>query len=355
MKSLVWRHKISGIILALLLGPLVESLLISLALMPWVMLSALITVPSLILSLLGVWSGLPALAVGSAACLSTAYMVGGSGAALAVCEACVIPAWAVMLILWRRPRFYQGVMQSAFFHFGALAVLVACLWITSGKDVIEYGMGLLRSMADAMPPQQTSLMLTSMGMTGMLGSETGISFGHMLTQQECARLLDDIYQISATDFRQTLAQTLLVGGMTSGALSYWLCARVAATRGDEPAVSYAHPRDWRLPGHLIIGPAACALACYLAWHAGLSGADAAYIAMFSLAIQLLTVQGMGCTDRFLFKKGLPPGPRRAVIIGLLLLFQMALPVLGAISGLFGSQGLVSNWLKNRNNKGGDPQ
>lgn len=353
-KGFNWRV-FWGILLGMMTGSLVEVLLLSLPYMPSGILTGLIVLPTLVASLLGTMAGWPALAAVSFSCLRAAIAWGGSAAGLAVAEAILLPVWGIQWILGRRPRFYQGIAQSACLQFGALAVLIINAWMLARQDPITMLLDYCRAVLERQP--ETPFMLGTMGQIGLFGSRTGLDFTRVLTRAQQSALLDELYALYKAELQLVLARIILYAGLLGGALSYWLSARMLARKGAEPQVSYAHPRDWFLPAHLILGPPACMLACYLCRQAGLPGADAAFYAMEGLCMLVFTAQGMGAVDRLLFGRGISPGIRNAVLIVAAMVVQIALTLIGAVSALLGRKGLISTRVRKGFNqhKGGNGQ
>jgi hypothetical protein len=344
-----------GILLGLMAGGLMEALLLSLPYMPSGMITGLIVLPTLIASLLGTMAGWPALVAVSFSCLRAAIAWGGSAAGLAVAEGILLPVWGIQWILNRRPRFFQGIAQSACLQFGALAVLVMSAWLLVRQDLVDVLLDYCRAVLERQP--ETPLMLNTMGQLGLFGRQTGLDFTRVLTRIQQSALLDKLYVLYKSELQLMLARIILYAGLLAGALSYWLSARILAKKGAEPPVSYAHPRDWFLPPHLILGPPACMLVCYLCWKMGLPGADAVFYAMEGLCMLVFTVQGIGAVDRLLFGRGASPRIRQAVLIVAAMVAQIVLALIGAASVLLGRKGLISTRIRKRShqNKGGNGQ
>lgn len=349
MEKRVSRKLVPGVIWGLVSGALLAPALLAMFLST-VLASPFVLLPTVAAAMLGAWAGWPALAASSVSCLAAGFSLGGGAAALVAAEIVLLPAWGIYMILARRPRFYEGVAQSAFLQLGALLVLLAGAWLVVRQDLALYFASQLRQLAQGMSWDYFQAMYAAVNQV------TGGAAVDFAALGEAGReaFLDEWFALYTGQLQQSLPQILMCSGLLTGALAYWLSARILARRSDDPPVSYAHPRDWRLVGHLIVGPPVCALICYIAYQSGMEGADAAYLAIMGLNSLLFTVQGIGALDRMLFKAGASTGKRGVILVVMVLVAQLALPLIGVASALFGSKGLISQWLKKRGkDKGGD--
>ncbi len=349
MGKLLGRHPALGIALGVLSGMLLP---FTLGLAPVLMLS------TVIVALLGVWSGLVAALAASVVHLVVAFEMGGAMLFLLVLEAMLLPAWGVIVLISRRPLFFEGVKWSAIMSLGALFMLVVCAWLVVRGDLIDYFMKQMGAMVDALGQEIIGMALGAWGQAGLFGTSTGIDFSRALTSAEQAQLTSDIARMLTGYLQLNFAGLLLTGGVTTGAVSYWLSARVLSRRGDEPTVDYRHVYEWRLSKSLIIGPSACALVCYIAYSLGLSGADAAFQAFMSLSLVLFAVQGLGAIDRRIHASGAPGGYRAFTLCFLVVVGAYLLRIVGVLSALFGKNGLITEYIKRRagqNGKGDDDE
>lgn len=147
-------------------------------------------------------------------------------------------------------------------------------------------------------------------------------------------------------YAQVLPGRLLSGAALSGVLTAlwgnWLMAR----RGMATNESYVGLGQWFLPAQAVLGLMLLWLSAYLITGTGYAPRAAVYLAVYDLVSSAFYIQGLGAVDRFLYRRGASAGKRRA-IVALALVFGLALRVLntglfiiGAISALFGSHGVL---------------
>lgn len=336
------RHAVAGIVLGMLSGML---------LLPSLMFMNVLIVPVVLISVLGVWSGWAAAAVAMVSQLSMAYLYGGGLMTLAVFDAVVVPAGAILYLVLSRPKFKDGVKWAALVQLGVMFVLVVTAWIAVKQDLIDYMTQSMRAMFNAVPQEQLGLLLSYLGEAGVYGTQTGLDFSKALTAIEQTQLLDALEAAYSAQMRLDLPTTLLVGGMTTGCVGYWLSARVVARRGDQPPIAYLHPDEWRIKPHMVIGPPACTLAVYIAYTMGMRGADGVYLAMLNLSGFFFTIQGLGAVDRRFKRNGTVGAARKLLLIMLVAIAPWALVGIGLASALFGSDGLISNFIRRQKGEG----
>ena len=262
-----------------------------------------------------------------------------------------LPAWAAWALLARRPRFAAGAWGCALAQLAAILALLAGAWLAVRAPLADAFTQFLLSRAHGLPweaPEMADLAAALSPLTG------GQSLAY-LEEEERYLLLQNWFALYRTQLQRTLPQLILGTGLASGFLAYWLPARVASRRGDMPPVDYAHPRDWFLPGHMVLGPPVRPgllrglpvghgrRRSRIAGHAG--GIPAVF-----------TIQGLGVVDRAIFRRGMRPVARALILTALALLAQLVLTAVGLISALLGRRGLITRWLNKRggaNDKGGN--
>lgn len=340
-----------GLLLGLLTGMLVPP---SLAVMFYATVASApcVLLPTVASAMLGAWGGVWALGAASLSCVGMGYSIAGGLGALAAAELFALPAWAAWALLARRPRFVAGAWGCALAQLAAILALLAGAWLAVRAPLADAFTQFLLSRAHGLPweaPEMADLAAALSPLTG------GQSLAY-LEEEERYWLLQNWFALYRTQLQRTLPQLILGTGLASGFLAYWLPARVASRRGDMPPVDYAHPRDWFLPGHMVLGPPLCALACYGAYRWGMAGGEAGLLAMLGVSQLFFTIQGLGAVDRAIFRRGMRPVARALILTALALLAQLVLTAVGLISALLGRRGLITRWLNKRggaNDKGGN--
>ncbi|MGI6172538.1 MAG: DUF2232 domain-containing protein [Christensenellales bacterium] len=296
--------------------------------------------PTVLVILLWAWAGfIPAgiFSVGIAAManiLGTAY--GGDGQLLmnVVAAVMILPAWGSIYILHRRPPFFKGLFASVAVQCAFTALGVVVLWTATGKNVADLAADILVGFyksQDAQMQQITFAMFRR--------------FGIAVTKDNISAFLDTI-RLALRIALPTLLMTLSV---STGLLTYALPCRILVRRGEEPQVDIVHLSKWRLPKHMVLGIPAIFFASLLLGQMGVAAAGSTASVLFSLGRLMFAVQGIAAVDRAM-KRAHLPDTRRTLMIVLLLAFTLdnVLPIAGIFSALFGSEGIISGFIKRRN-------
>lgn len=189
---------------------------------------------------------------------------------------------------------------------------------------------------------------------GYFGENTGINFSSViLSDAQLQGLIEQLLNSVNSVLRQELPSIVLTTGVVTGLLSYAVADWVRVRRGDNPAIPFEKPANWRLTANLIIYPRAGALVCLGLNSLNVNGADAAYVSMVSLSQLFFSVQAVGALERRMKASGMPPGKRTALIVLALVIGMRLMPLLGMYSALFGSQGLITKQIKKRMDGKGD--
>lgn len=324
--------------------------------LPFLMIFSAWVLPlTVIFALLLVWAGWPSVAVGALSVLliGSRYPFLGWGFAGSMLLL-TAPGVVAAALTERRGPFFRSVGISAALQLAALVLVTAAAWLFFRQNLVDVATGSARRMFDALPPFQRRDVIMWLGQMGFFGSNTGFDFSRFFpTVPQLKDLVDQLFNTLNAGLKQTLPAYVLTASATSGALAYAGAAWIRVKRGDAPAIPFVKPDLWRLNADLIIGPPALAVVCLLLDRLGLAGADSAYVALLSLAELLFTVQGIGVLERRMKPMGLSPGYRTGITVAALIIGYRVMPFLGLYSALFGSQGLVSGWIRKRMDGKGD--
>ena len=305
-----------------------------------------VLVTPLLMTVLFAWSGLwGAFAAGASTALVCYYLGGAPGLLLSVVML-VLPGFLTIFLLRKRKRFFTGLKLSVLFHLASLILGVSILWLCVRGDIVDALIAEFRLMIDALPRMLVDQFLILLGRTGALGTSADFT-ASMLSYAQHDAVLSDLLRSLSSDLRLSLPSMLINTGVLTAILTYALPLRICQRRGDEPQVSLAPLRDWRLDANLTLCPSACAILSLIAFNLGLAGADSVYVVMVNLALLLFSIQGVAALERWMFRLHLTPGKRTALIVVFLLLLPVALRVAGFYSAFFGSKGVVTNYLKSR--------
>jgi hypothetical protein len=310
---------------------------------------------TVIFALLWVWAGWPSVAVGALSVLviGSRYPFLGWGAAAAMLLLTAPGVLAAALTDRRRP-FFRAVGISVALQLGAMVLVTAIAWLIFRQNLVDVATGSARGLLEELPLARQHFLILQLGQMGFFGSNTGINFSNaILTNDQLKSLVDQLFGTINSGLKETLPAYVLTAGATSGGLAYAGAAWIRVRRGDAPSIPFVKPDGWRLNADLIIGPPALAAVCLLLDRLGVSGADAAYVALLSLAELLFTVQGIGVLERRMKPMGMAPGYRTGITVAALIIGYRVMPFLGLYSALFGSEGLISKQIRKRMDGKGD--
>lgn len=313
------------------------------------------------MAFLWVWSGWPSVVSGAVgAAVSSAFTsvfssgFGGWGIPAAVIVALVLPgALAGLLTRWRKP-FYQAVGISVLIQWAALIAVAAVAWLILRRNLVDALTDALREVIEKLPRAIPQALVLVAGQAGLFGDSTGINFSQaILSDQQLDSLIAQMLQTINTGLKLSMPMYVLTSGATAGAASYTVAAYARVRMGDDPPVPFVKPEGWRLTPNLILGPPALAIACLILDRLNVAGADAAYLAMFSLSRILFIVQAVGALERRMKASGMTPARRGWLIVAALVIGGQMMPMLGIYSALLGSEGLITKRIKKRMDGKGD--
>lgn len=343
--NLSWGRIAAGVVLAIL-GTLVMPLLMS-------FMTIFLCAPVLV-ALLYAWSGpLPALVAAAGTVMMCALF--GAPAMVAGLLALMLPALGAILLLHRRLPFFRAMALSIAIQLGLLLLTVAFAWLLVQRDLVSALADYMRAAVESLAPgsfeeQFYQVFLISMGRMGWFGTPDIDFMAATLSAAEQAQLSEQLIGIVDAGLRLNLVSIILCSGTMTGILNYALPAKVCSRRGDEPLVPYKHLHEWRLTRDMIIGLPACTLVCYIALNMGLAGTDSAYVALMNLCYLAFAFQGAGALARRMRGMGVSGGKRTALAALMMLFLQWVLSLMGVYSALFGSRGLISDYLRKRAEK-----
>lgn len=345
------RHVLGAVITALVCAAAWYLQLISL------FASALIVLIPILLSFVGIYSGWYWAVAGALGCAVCAYFGGGAAFAGAAVLGLVLPVFVQYETYRRRTSFSGAVIINslAFLLLGFCAlmllrliygdlgdmqaVLARKLW-DAQTDFDILGGGLLRTM------QGRNFIINLFISSGyMTGAE------NLLSQMQTApttelytRCIDyAVYMIKyVTDY--TIAGSLASSALLCGFLTTAWPRMIAVRRGVEPEAPFTPLRSLYLPGDLITFVCVAYIVSRLIvafmpeWWYGID------YAIRQCAVLLMCVQGIATLERRLREGGMRRGLRGGVLIFTVLMFKTLVVLIGIVSALFGSHGVISSWI-----------
>lgn len=326
------RNLVYGVVLGVLSGLLLPTTSIF---------SVMILLPTIMVAYLGVMFGVPAAIAATASHLLMSVATGGAGMTLIVAEGMLLPAWGMMYLVKKRVTFERGVLYSVLLVMGAMLLLITSAWIVLKGDLAEYLADYLRAVGTSASAEAQDVILSMLAQAGVFGVNPGVDFSRALTAAERAMLFDELRNLFRDVFQLSLVPRLMSSCVVTGAVGYWLLARGCARRGVMPRVDYKRARKWRIPTNMAVGLPVCALVCYLLYGLGMGGADTAYLTFYQLCVLVFCAQGIGAIARRMHDSGVTSGWARALVVLAALFATDIIAIIGVLSQLFGSEGIVA--------------
>ncbi len=270
------------------------------------------------------------------------------GPVAAVCALlCVVVPLAVMiwLELAQKPAFYDRLFASlAAMLLGMVAALGFLSLIYPGDLADRAGALLLNSFNQLGEAEKQAISGLFKQMYAVLGLDIGSDAQTIFTN------VVDLFKESLKISLPSIMLTLSVLNVFPGVL---LCAFLR-TKRHLPGASYKPVSQWRMPARYTIGLLVLLLVGIILNFTGMSGAVVLNTVLGAVSLACLVQYLASITDRL---SRMPSGRGGKIVffIAITLLMATAIPIYGAFSLLFGTQGLVTGWLRARRDKDQDTE
>ncbi len=293
------------------------------------------------------WAGSIPAAVYTLGSLAMFSFMGGNVFMWACFLALFLPA-AVAVAAIRAHRSYIVCLRvSITAQIAGLLLGLLVAWLTFRADLVDVAMRYFSDRLKEMPSAMVDQLLTLYGQLGRLPS-TGIDFAKgYLTSAERVEAIERFVAAATDGMKVTLPGLLLTSGTATGVINVAAPVWIWARRGDEKGIRRIPLSDWRMSRNSALGLPAAVIAAYILARAGVSGGDAVFFAAWYLLLLLFKLQALGSVSRLLKARGRSRGWRVAVLILLLTLAQDAACLIGAASLYFGTQGVISSYIRKK--------
>ena len=296
------------------------------------------------------WGGFaPALLyLGASAASCAAFYGAGMGAGALLLAG--VPSGILIYMTYKRFPFFTRLNAAVISQLAVMFLLIVAMYIGLGQSIVEALTSRVTAWVENMDPALNRLMLRQFAMTGAgvyMTQETAMQIlaGEM-SDADTLAALKGIFEITGEALRLGLPAMLISSGIVTGVLAAGFSGRICARRGDD--IDYQPVRKWFLPHQVTVGVLVILLTAFVLSAAKVNGAEALMAAALTAGETIATVAGAACISRMLSERGVTPGFRVALIVGLVLLLGRAVAIAGIVSALFGRRGLITGRMKNTN-------
>lgn len=301
--------------------------------------TTLISVP------LYIGGGIVPLALLAICSIGATAFVWGIPFALVTFPAYVVPASVMLYMICTKKPFFKQLAVALLAALLSAGVSIVLATVVYGSDMIAKAVEMLRPTIDMVIP----MLWTNY-------ESVFESAGVTITYDEFVTMYNEFIMLAQNSCELSLLSNVLTGAsitVLAGEMwGNWLLAR----RGEASSENFKGLADWHLPQNMILGMGLTLIVGLLVKDSSIRGAQIAWKALSSLVSLACFVQAIAALDRNSKRKGIAVGRRRfrvglaifVTIIGGSSIYSIFV-MIGALSALFGHQGVVTNW-KNRQNQ-----
>ena len=317
--------------------------------------AAIAFVPA-VLSAAAVYSGCLWALAGAVCAAAGALLGAGAPYAGAALVGLALPAALQYAAYRRRVEFERALRINVCGFFvlglGALLLLRACVGDLADAQVAYVrrlwdslvsfdvmGGGMQRSL------ESRSRLLSLFAASGYLSSDLIAELNASPTADVYARSIDYILFNLRYVMSYTLSGNLIASALGVGVIMTAWPRMLAMRSAADDAAPFVPLRKWFLPGDAALFACIAYAFAVLAlpfmpewWY----GVDYALKETVSVA---MCIQGVAALERWLRRNGTPRGIRGAALLISVMMFRTLVSWVGAASALFGSQGVISGWLR----------
>ncbi len=348
-KGYLEQYPIGRVILASILGLVLAYFAPSM-----VITSILFCITPVILCALYAWAGWVPAAIGAAGTLCTmsyAAPIFGVNSVLMLVGTLLIllaPAAAVIYATEKRMKFFTRLTIAIAAQTAVLLIAMAVIYAGMKIDLVDQMIAATRESMDYLPAGSVSVVLQQFAMSGILTEESIAELsGGILTTGDISRVLDQAFEAISYTLKQLLPALILSSGLLSGIAMTSLSSRICKNCDRKPPVDHVLIDHWRVPpstvGMLIVG----SISGMIMQYSGVVGSEAVTMVFTLLAMELLIIQGIAAISRRFREVHASTLSRLGLITASLVFMPSFLEIMGILSLLFGSRGVITMWMKKR--------
>ncbi len=260
----------------------------------------------------------------------------------------VVPAAAVIYSMEKRMKFFDRLTVAISAQTAALLLAMVFIYMVMKVDLVDQLVSTTRESMGYMTSGSVSVVLQQFAMNGILTEESIAELsGGILTAGDIERVLDQAFDAINYTLKQMLPALILSSGLLSGIAMTSLSSRICLNCHRKPPVDHVMVDHWRVPpravGMMIVG----AISGMIMQYAGVAGSEAVTMVFMLLSMELLIIQGVAAILRRFREVNASAISRIGLIVLSLVLMPSFLEIIGVLSLLMGSRGIITTWMKKR--------
>jgi len=297
--------------------------------------------PVVMMALYGFAGILPACVIGISLFAGTVYSMGAAMAA-AFAAAFVIPGAAMIYVSKKGIPFFQQIRFGMVVQAICIVGTLAAFFIMYGSDLGGAAAEMLRENLSLLTPEQKEAAAEIFkSMYAQIGAETNYA-----TADE---FFEEIIKMFEQMMKLSLPMLMIFCIMLNGSVGPLWGNYIRARRGEEN-VQFVPLRGWRIPPMITLGIVIGFILTLLIRNANRAETEMIYLLIVSALVLALTVQAAASMLSRMFKAGVKTGKRTLICVLMLLFAGNFMTIYGALSALFGSQGLFMPLMRKRMEK-----
>ena len=336
----------ASVMLAASLTALIAGLLQPVTL-PFFMVSV---VGTILCPLMYAWAGPIPMFVYIAASLGSVTAIFGVEITAVFVPAALIPAAAVTALIKKRAPFFARIRAGIISQLLCFLAVIVGLYLCFGQDVVGALMNRAREWLDTLDPLLARYLLQQFAFSGVgvyMTEETAMQIlNGALSDAQTKEILAQVLETLEKSLRLGLPAMLLSSGILTGVLAAALPSHVLARRGDDS--EYVPLRQWFLPPQVTIGMLVCLATAAVLYVSKIEGAESVLTAVINAGTAVYGIQGVAAIDRRFIMTGRTTAFRIILILLMLLAASRIVALIGILSALIGSHGIISGYIKRKN-------
>jgi hypothetical protein len=260
----------------------------------------------------------------------------------------IVPAAAMIYASEKRMKYFHRLAVGIGAHIAVLLIGVTAVYAGLKIDLVETLTASMREGMNLLPGGSVTVVLEQFKMYGLLTEESLAELnGGFVTAGDISKVLDQGFDSLTYLPKQGMLAALLSSGMLSGLLATAITSRIRLNCGCQTAAEHVMIERWRMPPSVVGMMAAGAAAGFVMNYSGVDGSESVAMVCMLLTTELLIVQGITALLRRFREVQAGKVIRNLLIAGSILTAPGFLEIVGLLSLLIGSEGVITKWMKKR--------